>query len=119
MSKYLNKFIVSDNFKLSEFECPCCRAVRLEPLLVNFLQALRFALNVPIKVTSGYRCKSHNKEVGGVKESRHLIGRAVDVSIRDCDNELVLKVARKIGFKYCYYNMDKCYYHLDIGDDTD
>lgn len=33
----------------------------------------------PIFVTSAYRNKEHNKEVGGVPNSRHLWGEAVDI----------------------------------------
>jgi uncharacterized protein YcbK (DUF882 family) len=115
MSEYLNKFKLSQYFNLKEFECPCCNTVKLEPYLVNCLDALRIALKCKIIVTSGYRCIEHNKEVCGVRTSRHLQGRAADVIIQKYDNDTVLKLARKIGFKYCYYNMVKAYYHLDIG----
>lgn len=33
----------------------------------------------PLQITSGYRCKTLNKAVGGVANSYHLIGRAADM----------------------------------------
>lgn len=33
----------------------------------------------PIFVTSAYRSKEHNKEVGGVPNSKHIYGEAVDI----------------------------------------
>ena len=39
---------------------------------------VREALGVPIYNTSGVRCQGHNRAVGGVENSLHLIGKAVD-----------------------------------------
>ena len=118
MSKDINNFMISDNFNLREFACPCCQLVKIELYLINCLQALRFALKEPIRVTSGYRCIKHNKAVGGMTDSRHIQGRAVDVLLKSCDDISIIKLARKIGFKYCYYEPVKCFYHLDIGDEA-
>ena len=46
--------------------------------LVRKADALRAHLGVPIHVSSGVRCKSHNAAVGGVSNSRHLTGKAMD-----------------------------------------
>lgn len=35
----------------------------------------------PIVITSGYRSPDHNSSVGGVDNSAHVLGRAVDVSV--------------------------------------
>lgn len=35
----------------------------------------------PIFITSAYRSKEHNKEVGGAINSQHLFGRAIDVRL--------------------------------------
>lgn len=34
----------------------------------------------PLKVNSGYRSVEHNKKVGGVTNSRHIQGKAFDIS---------------------------------------
>lgn len=42
------------------------------------LEKVRACLNVPIVVSSWYRCSALNDAVGGAKNSDHLIGAAVD-----------------------------------------
>lgn len=44
-----------------------------------YAQLLKFALETPFSVTSGYRTKTHNHEVGGVPWSHHLYGMALDL----------------------------------------
>ena len=74
---------MTKNFKLEEFACksgaPMPSSVRanIERLAKN-LQVLRDELKVPITITSGHRSESHNKAIGGAKNSRHVIGDAAD-----------------------------------------
>lgn len=49
-------------------------------LCVLILEPLRTALNKPIIINSGYRCKELNKAVGGVPDSHHLKGLAADIN---------------------------------------
>ena len=78
---------LSENFHLSEFkskdgaETPCEVKVNLKELALN-LQVLRDAVGVPIHINSGYRSPSHNKAVGGAKNSQHLLGKAADIVIQ-------------------------------------
>lgn len=66
------------NFKESEFRCKHCGKNKIKKQLVYDMQALRHKLDAPIKIISGYRCYTHNKEVGGSLTSRHLQGKACD-----------------------------------------
>ena len=50
-------------------------------LIVEFLQPLRDKLNKPIIITSGYRCDKLNSLVGGVSNSAHKKGLAVDIHV--------------------------------------
>lgn len=50
-------------------------------LVHNVLQPLRDAMNEPIKIGSGYRCTRLNQAVGGVANSQHIKGEAVDLCI--------------------------------------
>lgn len=43
------------------------------------LEEIRSGYNKPITITSGYRCEELNKLVGGVDNSLHKIGLAVDL----------------------------------------
>ena len=44
----------------------------VQPIMEEFPSAM---------ITSGYRCKELNREIGGVKNSQHLKGQAVDLVI--------------------------------------
>lgn len=71
-------------FKITEFNCQCqsptCTAPHIEMSLVMALERVRKALGHPIRITSGVRCAPHNKRVGGVKGSQHLVGQAADIT---------------------------------------
>lgn len=51
----------------------------LDKLVKNILDPLREAWGSPIRVTSGYRCYTLNRLVGGAKKSQHLSGKAADI----------------------------------------
>ena len=55
--------------------------INLVYLSAYVLEPLRVAMNEPIKIGSGFRCKALNKAVGGVYNSQHLKGQAVDLCI--------------------------------------
>jgi uncharacterized protein YcbK (DUF882 family) len=50
--------------------------------LANQLQYVRDFLELPITLTNAYRCRSHNKEVGGVSDSQHILGKAADLQVK-------------------------------------
>ena len=113
-------------FKETEFICKCgkCKAIpaALEErvqLLVDVLDIIRF-YSGPIIVTSGIRCTAHNKRVGGVPDSKHLTGEAVDIYARDVNiielwdsiAHLQKKGLITIGYRQLYKK--KGFIHLDI-----
>lgn len=50
---------------------------------VNLISLIAHAYGTTIRVTSGYRCKRLNQAVGGVNNSLHMQGRAVDFIVSD------------------------------------
>jgi len=73
---------LSKNFTRKDFKCPCgCTRQMVDSELVEKLQAIRDKLGKAIKVTSGYRCITHNasKTVGGSPNSKHRYGMAVGI----------------------------------------
>lgn len=46
------------------------------------LQPIRTKIGIPFDITSWYRCPKLNKAVGGVSNSAHLSGTAIDVGVR-------------------------------------
>lgn len=55
--------------------------VCLTALTMNILQPLRDWWGQPIKIGSGYRSEALNRAVGGVSNSQHKKGQAVDLCI--------------------------------------
>ena len=46
------------------------------------MDLIRTWLNRPIYVTSWFRPEKYNSEIGGVKASKHIMGQAVDFSVK-------------------------------------
>jgi len=107
------------NFTRQEFSCPCprCNGFPAEPAerLVRAAQALRDQTGRPIHITSGVRCQAHNAEVGGVANSRHVIGHAMDFRVEGMTAAQVLPMAKALpGIVYAYA-IDEMHVHMDIG----
>lgn len=111
----INEIKLDKNFYLSEFECHCCKAVRLHPLLLHQLIKLRLILEEPVYINSGYRCKKGNKLAGGTSNSYHLFGMAVDIKVKICSIADLAVYAEKVGFNGIgVYNN---FLHLDVRTD--
>jgi uncharacterized protein YcbK (DUF882 family) len=74
-------------FRPEEFACQCgCGLSRLDPKLIELLDSARTIFGRPIIISSGTRCQKHNTEIGGARNSAHLIGpdgysHAVDILV--------------------------------------
>ena len=73
-------------FTRAEFRCQCggkyCDGYPAEPAeeTVRMANEIRRRAGVPLNVNSGLRCQRHNAAVGGVSNSLHCTGQAVDLS---------------------------------------
>jgi len=114
MLNKINNIIISPHFNLSEFACPCCHRVMLHPLLLEKLKKLRKIIEKPIHITSGYRCFAYNRKVGGVANSYHLIGLAVDIRVKDINLIELLGYAEEIDFTGIGFYEKKNFLHLDV-----
>lgn len=72
--------------------------IRLERELVEGLERLRKVAG-PIHIASGYRSPVHNRAIGGVSNSQHTYGRAVDLHRSRMRSNVTEKMARDAGFK--------------------
>lgn len=89
---------LSANFKVREFACKDgSDKVLVDTDLVNLLQKIRSHFNKAVKITSGYRTASHNKKVGGTKNSYHLVGMASDIQVTGVNPILVAMYAEKLN----------------------
>lgn len=87
------------NFAKHEFTCPCCGLVTTLHYVVVKLQMIRDYINLPIRITSGTRCKLQNEAVGGSSSSDHIYGYGVDIAVNNARlRYLILKKAFKIDF---------------------
>ena len=108
------------NFKVSEFACKCCGKNNILQPVIDMCQKIRYELNMPVNINSGYRCQKQNAKVGGAKSSRHMQGRAADISIAGCALTLLLAVHKlflegklsELG--YCIYYPNKNFVHVDL-----
>ena len=73
---------ISKHFNSSEFECSCgkCDTQYIDDKLIEKLEIVREKFGKPIRVTSGYRCPTHNKAIGGKDNSSHVSGLAGDIT---------------------------------------
>lgn len=105
-------------FTRGEFKCKCgkCGGFPAEPKekLVKLLDGVRDHFNAPIHPSSGVRCEAHNAAVGGVYNSRHLYGKAVDFCVSGIPSSTVLAYVQKLtGVRYSYA-IDSNFVHMDI-----
>lgn len=80
--KYNDATKLSEHFKVSEFKCKCGgnHNIKIDTDLVELLEKLRTKLNAKSgNIYSGYRCPTHDKNVGGSGSGPHTEGYAVDI----------------------------------------
>ena len=90
---------LSENFRAGEFRCKCgrCKTALVDDVLVAQLQAIRNHFGKSVNITSGYRCSSHNKAVGGDPNSSHMQGMAADIVVAGVNPGEVAKFAESMG----------------------
>ena len=105
-------------FKRSEFACKCgkCGGYPVEPKekLIRVADQVRKNLGGMATVSSGVRCATHNANVGGVTNSRHLSGKAMDFCIAGKTAAQVLAEVNKHKEIRYEYAIDSRYVHMDI-----
>ncbi len=105
-------------FSKEEFACRCgrCGGFPAEPeeALVRLAEKVREHFGEPVLVSSGVRCAAHNAAVGGVSNSRHLRGKAMDFAVKGRTSVEVLRYVNQLsGIRYAYA-IDSSYIHMDV-----
>jgi zinc D-Ala-D-Ala carboxypeptidase len=103
------------NFSPQEIACKGTGSLKVNDQALTALQRLRTALGKPLILTSAFRSKQHNKNVGGATNSQHLEGAAFDVRMENHDPEAFEKAARAAGFTGFGYYPNSGFMHVDIG----
>lgn len=124
-SKYMVKadWKYFKNFNASEFHCTCngkyCDGYnglknKLPMRLIMMAQYVRNYYDKPLYISSSVRCPKRNKEVGGVKNSKHLKFFALDYKVGNEKATAVIKVVKKLPFVKYAYDINKYYVHSNI-----
>lgn len=109
---------MSKNFSRKEVECPCCEVLP-SVLFINLVQKLRDKINRKMPVTSGHRCKTYNKKIGGFYLSTHMFKQngaaygTVDIKVGRYDNRfrwVLVTLALKLGFN----NIEVANFHVHL-----
>lgn len=88
---------VSANFTAKEYACKHCGSAKIDNKLIAFIQKIRTHFDKPVTINSGYRCATHNKNVGGASNSYHTKGMAADIVVKGVTPAEVAKYAESIG----------------------
>lgn len=97
------------HFKREEFRCKCnglyCNGFPAEPQpgMVYLADAAREYFGRPGHVVSGLRCAVWNRKQGGVENSQHMYGEAVDLRIDGVSAaDMLAFIKRQPGVRYAY-----------------
>ena len=106
-------------FSRKEFACKCGRycdgyPAQMQRGVVELADRAREELKGVGFVSSGLRCSRHNVNVGGVSDSRHLIGKAIDLRIEGKSARQTLAWAQKQPEVRYAYAIDTSFVHIDI-----
>lgn len=69
-------------------------------LIVYCIQPIRDYIKKPMIISSGYRSYALNKEVGGVYNSQHTKGQAVDFTVPSMSITETINLIRSSGVEY-------------------
>ena len=91
-------------------------------LVDNLLDCIRERFNVPMIITSGYRCEKLNKLVGGVDNSQHMKGEAVDFCFAGFSKKEMaaafFEIAEEFDFDQLIYYKRKGIIHISYRKDN-
>ena len=107
-------------FTREEFRCKCggryCNGypAEMQEAVVKIADAARAHFGRPAHVISGLRCRQWNAHEGGVANSQHMYGEAIDLRIDGVGSEELRQfVSTKPGHRYSYC-INSTNVHFDI-----
>lgn len=108
------------HFDISEFDSPDEKGSGsyMQSSTLQMLDDARAIAGIPFKINSGFRTKSHNSYIGGVRDSSHCYGYAVDVHCTDSRGRaIIIDALRKAGFTR--FGVANTFIHTDNDPDKD
>ena len=101
-----------ENFSAKEFVCPHCGELYIHSDLIITVQDLRRKLGRPVIITSAYRCEEYNAQIGGVPNSAHTLGLALDIAVPNSQmrkyvlEHLIMRGISRIGIAKDFIHFD-------------
>jgi zinc D-Ala-D-Ala carboxypeptidase len=91
-------------FSKEELQCRCGQfcdfACPMDAEFLDRIDRLRENFGKPLRVTSGYRCPSHNANVSSTGTGGpHVSGKAIDFGVSRGDAHALLKIAMSMNFR--------------------
>ena len=115
---------LSSHFSTKEFACKCinddCVEQRAAVALIEKLQALRISFQLPISVTSGFRCAKHQNALrdGGLQtttgQSTHELGHAADIKPKLADRGTIKRLSELAANHFKAIGTAASFVHVDI-----
>lgn len=102
--------------RCGEYHAPYCNGFPVLPdrTLLELVDDLRHNAGRPGHRSSGIRCYQHNIDQGGVADSRHLKGKALDFYIEGISgSQLLLAAQADTRTRYAYI-IDGQWVHVDV-----
>lgn len=104
----------SNYFSVDEFASPDLdgSGINMDKEFISKLDKARQYAAIPFKISSGYRTKEHNKNVGGVPDSAHTKGHAADIVCSAGVNRFIIVTAlleagfNRIGIANSFIHVD-------------
>ena len=106
-------------FSREEFACKCgkyCNGypAEMKQTAVMLADRARDHFGAPATVVSGLRCRQHNQDVGGVENSKHMTGEAIDLRIAGVSAEKLLTFLQQQPELRYAYAINETNVHLDV-----
>jgi len=108
--------LITFHFSEEEMRCRCgCGLLLYDTKTMAGAEAMRARFLRAGNVLSGARCPKHNADVGGVGDSQHLFGKAIDLYFDDIPVASMAQAARQAGFIRIgsYYSSNPPFVHVD------
>ncbi len=117
-----SKELLTFGLTAPEYACQCsdlsCDVIFIAEKLLIAYKKFRYLVDTGLHINSGHRCVDHNRAVGGVKLSFHLVGYAIDVDaenlLQKYSAEEIVSFAKHAGFTFVKYYKTLGFFHLDV-----
>lgn len=110
---------ISKHFWRREIACNCgCGFEVMHPNTLEIADWVRDLVGYPIDPSSGCRCPVHNENEGGSEDSKHMLGMAMDLPLRQVDvvwvyEELCKRYAGRYGI-ILYHRVSKGEFFIHV-----